>query len=251
MATLHDVRLLFVICCLVGVIVTAIVVPIVVSNSGDGSSGSDAESESSAVCTNRTQSQGGWGTSCSGNNPGCYRDAHFCECFPLGVAIGCGPVGQWLKFTSSLAVDNFLPKGGSPSAITVRAKNPLSGDTGTDGSFAGNLLSAKLNVGFDACDPNFSSCASNTSTLCFKSNTLPSGAFHCNGYTVAQVITASDYIIGGCGAVMCTMVAPPKLCNLSPSTLNACLDVFNNNFVDGNTNLGKIGVCGNECSKST
>ena len=29
-----------------------------------------------------TFSQGGYGTNCNGNNPGCYRDAHFDAAFP-------------------------------------------------------------------------------------------------------------------------------------------------------------------------
>jgi hypothetical protein len=245
MATLHKVRLLFVICCLIGVIVTAIVVPIVVTNSNKSSAGgSDTEAES-GDCSFRTQTQGGWGTTCSGNNPGCYRDDHFCGCFPQGIAIGCGPVGKWLKFTSTTAVKAFLPKGGSPSVLTVKAKNPLSSDAGTDGSFAGNLLAAKLNVGFDVCDPNFSSCSTNTSSLCFKDSSV------CNGYNIAQVIVAADYIIGGCGTVLCTSVAPATLCNLSPSTIASCLDVFNNNYDGGTTNLGKIGFCSSGSCKSS
>ena len=34
----------------------------------------------------RTQTQGGWGIDdCSGDNPACYRNAHFMDAFPDGV----------------------------------------------------------------------------------------------------------------------------------------------------------------------
>ena len=54
----------------------------------------------------RSQTQGGWGSTCSGNNPGCYRDTHFDTAFPDGVTIGCDG-GESLTFTSSAAVRDF------------------------------------------------------------------------------------------------------------------------------------------------
>ena len=36
----------------------------------------------------RSQTMGGWGSNCNGNNPGCYRDANFDSAFPDGVTLG-------------------------------------------------------------------------------------------------------------------------------------------------------------------
>ena len=63
---------------------------------------------------NRTQTQGGWGTDCHGDNPGCYRDLHFDTLSPLmiGMNSGCSAM-----FYSSEAINDFLPQGGPPSAL--------------------------------------------------------------------------------------------------------------------------------------
>lgn len=201
----------------------------------------DSSASGQTTCSYRTQTQGGWGTTCSGGNPGCYRDAKFAACFGCGISIGCGPMGNWLKFTNSTAVKNFLPKGGSPSTLGAKLTNPASSAAGTDGVFAGQLLTAKLNVGFDACDASFSSCSRLTSSLCFT-NSGPNPTM-CNGYTVAEVIVAADNIIGGCGTVACKSVAPAALCGLSPASLSTCLDVFNNNFDGGTINKGNVYAC--------
>src|SRR5688572_5028728 len=64
-----------------------------------------------------TFTQGGWGNSCSGNNPGCRRDKWFSTVFPSGAIVGdSGGVdgdGEFaLHFTSSKSVEDYLPAGG-------------------------------------------------------------------------------------------------------------------------------------------
>jgi hypothetical protein len=183
----------------------------------------------------RTQTQGAWGTTCKGGNSACYLDANFGTCFgPNGVKIGCNTYS--LTFTTSTAIHNFLPKGGSAGKLSVTATNPLAGDAGTDGVFAGQLLTAKLNAGFDACDSSFGACPGSLAALCFNipRTDVKYGAVAsaCNTFTVAGLIQASDNQIGTC-----------LLTTYPDATLNACLSALNENFDGGATNLGYLKPC--------
>ncbi|NNC83599.1 MAG: hypothetical protein HKN79_08475, partial [Flavobacteriales bacterium] len=99
--------------------------------------------------THRTQTQGGWGTSASGNNPGAYRDANFNLAFPDGIILGCE---QTVAFTSSSAVEEFLPSGGSPAALSASYVDP----SDLNNVLIGQTLALTLSVGFDLYDPSFS-----------------------------------------------------------------------------------------------
>lgn len=100
-----------------------------------------------------TFTQGGWGSKCKGNNPGCLRDQWFGTAFPAGLLIGDqdgpndGDSDHAALFTSSHAVQEFLPAGGTPKALDEDHVNPE--DTSA-GVFAGQLVAATLNVRFDA-----------------------------------------------------------------------------------------------------
>ena len=51
-----------------------------------------------------TYTQGGWGTECKGNNPGCVRDANFANDFPSGLFIGGAKAGAlWTTSPTSTA----------------------------------------------------------------------------------------------------------------------------------------------------
>ena len=68
-----------------------------------------------------TFTQGGWGTRPHGGNPGTIRDAHFAQVFPNGLYLGLPQdtaSGKfYLRFTTSLAVQNGLPQGGKAAKI--------------------------------------------------------------------------------------------------------------------------------------
>lgn len=190
----------------------------------------------------RTQTQSAWGSSAGA--VAAYRNANFTTCFGGGgggVTIGCpASLGSSIQFTTSAAIDAFIPKGGTPSTISGTLVNPGSTDAGTDGTFAGQLLAAKLNVGFDSCEPDFSPCANLLGALCMESSAT---ARFCNGFTVDQIIRASDFVIGGCVDSACTAPAVSSLCQLSPAVLAACLDVVNSNFDSGIANAGNLVAC--------
>jgi hypothetical protein len=99
-----------------------------------------------------SQTQGGWGTdNCNGNNTACLRDAHFDELFASGLVVGDpdGPDADALYailLTSSAAVADYLPAGGTPAALTADQTDP---QTTSSGVFGGQLTAATLNVAFD------------------------------------------------------------------------------------------------------
>lgn len=168
-----------------------------------------------ATCTvnHRTQTQGGWGTKASGNNPGTYRDANFATAFPSGLTVGST---YTIKLMSSSAVQNFLPQGGTAAAISQNYVNP----TSKINVLAGQVVALTLSVGFDNADPNFS--PSNTPLASLK---IKSGA--CAGMTVQQVLNEANKALGGSAS------------SLTPAKANECVTNINENFVDGG-NKGKL-----------
>ncbi len=170
-------------------------------------------------CTGfRTQTQGGWGSKASGNNPGSYRDNNFNSAFPNGVTIGCT---NKLKLTTSLAVEEFLPSGSTANLLPAGIlTNPGSSYKNV---FAGQLTALSLSAGFDNYDPLFSSAAEKLVDLRISSGPL-------QGLTVAQLLLESNNLIGGCGS------------SYSITTLNEALTKANENFVDGK-NTGTYLVC--------
>lgn len=167
----------------------------------------------------RTQTQGGWGTRCRGNNPGCFRDANFDTCFPQGLLIGCEP-GNSILLTSSQAVEDFLPQGKSPKALTQDYTDPTNKIT----VLAGQVAALSLSVGFDFCVPGFGDSNLNLADLVvIDSNSA------CFGMTVQQVLDEGNKVLGGCAS------------SFSASEINDCLSKINENYVDGETDNGFLG----------
>ncbi len=129
---------------------------------------------------------GGWGSQCSGSNPGCYLQANFDGAFPDGISIGCD-LGQILHFTSAQAVTDFLTCGGQQSVLITSDTNSAC----TDNVFAGQLLAATLNLGFDDAIDDFGADDVNLRELVF---TNPDFA----GYHVDSFVAEAHQVIGGC-----------------------------------------------------
>lgn len=187
----------------------------------------------------RTQTQGGWGSPGAGNSPGAYRDANFASAFPNGLTIGCG-TGFTIKFNTAAAIKDFLPQGGTPSALTT---NYIMGGSGNpvqdlNNVFAGQVLALSLSVGFDLYDANFGGSDKNLKDLILKS-----GSYKCknnddkeetftiaaafNGWTVGKLLEEANKALGGCPS------------SYSIGNLNSALDAVNNAFVDGTKDCGK------------
>ena len=164
-------------------------------------------------CQYRTQTPGGWGSPANGNNPGVYRDAHFNDAFPNGLSIGCD---NSLTLSSASAVAEFLPAGGQPAVLP---NGQLIDPSNFSNSLASHLVSLKLSVAFDQMDPNFGA-----SPLALADLVVSSGDFM--GFTVAEIISLADQIIGGCSSIY------------TPSQLTDILSNINENYVDGEQNNG-------------
>jgi hypothetical protein len=157
----------------------------------------------------KTFTIGGWGTACNGNNPGCYRDTNFDAAFPDGITIGCGE--NTLTFTSSQAVEDFLPSGGTPALLSGALDDPA----GTiNNTLASQVLAVSLAVGFDVYDADFAS-----STSGFGSLPILSGVHA--GMTVADFLAYANQVIGGCTI------------GVNLSALNATATAINENFDNG------------------
>jgi hypothetical protein len=160
----------------------------------------------------RTQTQGGWGTHASGNNPGSYRDEHFDAAFPNGVLIGCN---NSILFTSSSAVELFLPSGTTASQLTTSYVDPSS----YRNVLAGQVLALSLSVGFDQFDEGFGEAE-----ITLGDMQIAEGEFA--EFTVSQILEIANQVLGGCSE------------DYSLSVINSLVSSINENYVDGNSNNG-------------
>jgi hypothetical protein len=175
-------------------------------------------------CT--TYTQGGWGAPAHGNNPGTIRDAVFATCFPSGLVIGCVG-GRSVTFTSAAAIEAYLPAGGPPSVLTEDDDGALDPTSTGAGVLGGQLIAAKMNVCADANYADFPECDLGAiGGLCYEDDTSP-----LDGMTVAEIILAADEAIGGCST------------DYTPNELNTALTNINENFHDGNDDLGYLVAC--------
>lgn len=182
----------------------------------------------------RTQTQGGWGGNCNGNNPGCFRDANFGTVFPEGLTIG----GNFtIHFSNSNAVRVFLPAGGTSASLTENHNDPTSTEAGV---FAGQVTALALSLGFsEAGLPGFCDLGS-LYYLC-----VPDPDRHgedddeeCDspfaGMTVDELFALANEVLGGN-----TNGLPD---DTDISDLNDVITDINENFVDGTHDEGKL-VC--------
>jgi hypothetical protein len=173
-------------------------------------------------CGYRTQTQGGWGNVCQGDNPGCYRDAHFEAAFSDGLEVGCGDLNATLL--NSAAVARALPTGGEPRAL-------LPGEAVFyDGSEAdpivgtvlfGQVVALSLSVAFDAFD-DFKQV---DTPVPLADLVITDPDSPCVGMSVGEVLTAANAALGGCPAA------------LSASELSDCAALINEAYVDGDAEV--------------
>lgn len=161
----------------------------------------------------RTQTQGGWGASCQGQNPGCYRDDHFDACFSTGGLVVGDPSGSTATFTSSGAVEGFLPQGGPAASLIQSHVDPTSTEAGV---LAGQLVALALSVSFDLCDPDFGA-----SPLSLRNLLVCETANVCNEWTVGSLLFEGSAVLAGLPSVF------------TPAEISECLARINENFVDG------------------
>jgi hypothetical protein len=167
----------------------------------------------------RTQTQGGWGSTPSGNNPGTYLHANFSAAFGDGLTVGCAPDNYYVKLTSAQAVTDLLPTGGKASALTANATDPAS----LKNVLVGQIVALKLSVGFDLYDANFGE-----SPVRLGSMVIGSGTF--KGVPVYRFLAIAEKVLGGCST------------EFTLQAVNETASLINQNYVDGKTNNGFL-VC--------
>jgi hypothetical protein len=167
----------------------------------------------------RTQTQGGWGSTPSGNNPGAYLHANFSSAFGDNLTVGCAGSNYYIKLTSAQAVTNLLPTGGKAAALTSNFTDPAS----VKSVLVGQIVALKLSVGFDDYDEQFGE-----SSVPLGQMIIGSGAFE--GYSVADFLNVAEQVLGGCNT------------SFSLTQVNETASAINENNVDGKTNKGFL-VC--------
>jgi len=163
-----------------------------------------------------TYTQGGWGTTPSGNNPGKVLVNNFAEVYPSGKVIIGG--NYKLTFSGASSITNFLPQSATAGVLVANATNATSSAAGV---FAGQVLSLQLSV-------DFSNVGITQNGL--GDRILVSGALA--GQTISQVLTLANTVLGGNTAAL------PS--GLTVSGLNDIVNALNNNFDNGTINNGYV-----------
>ena len=189
-----------------------------------------------------TFTQGGWGTNCSGGNPGCRRDTYFDSVFPHGLTIGDADGidgdGEFaLHFSDSAAVAAFLPAGGKAGALNGDAHDPLGSSAGV---FAGQLLAAKLNLAFDDAGA-LDDCKGRTELDLGDLVFVAGVDADLLGWSVREVIDLADQAISGALGSSIDLDGDGKA-DVTMGDLSDALDALNNNFDNGTSNLGYLGI---------
>ena len=122
------------------------------------------------------------------------------------------PGGRTVRFTTSRAIENYLPASRTAGVLTVDAVNPSSTSAGV---FGGQLLAAVLNQLF------MSSNTSNLTTLRFSTGCSPVASI-IHGLTVAEVIYIANQVISGSSSTLYSA--------FTPAILNVALTVYNEGF---------------------
>jgi len=171
-----------------------------------------------------TFTQGGWGSS-SNSTPGSIRDQYFNQVFPNGLIVGAGT--KTITLTSAQAVENFLPQGSTPTALTQSYINPTQSNITV---FAGQAVALTLNVFFDL-NGAIGSNDKNISDLVIVSGPLA-------GKTVSQLLAYVNTSLGGGSTPY------------SYSELNNAATKINENFDNGTVDEGYL-TCPPEIQKAS
>jgi hypothetical protein len=216
-----------------------------ISKLNKGASNQHALTITDGICDGDlcSYTQGGWGTKCSGNNAGCLRDKWFDTVFPSGLTIGDADGvdgdGEFaLVFTSSAAVQGFLPASGTPDVLDADATDPTDSSAG---EFAGQLVAAKLNVAFDdagALDDCKGRDDLDLGDLVFIAG-VDSDLI---GWNVDDVIGLADAVISGALGAGPFDLDGNGSDDVTTSDISAALNVLNNNFDNGTQNDGNLGI---------
>jgi len=151
-------------------------------------------------------SQGGWGATPRGHNPGMILSVNFGPTYPSGVQVGGT---NWMKFTTSSAVDAYLPAGSTPDQLVGTLTDPTST---TSGVFGGQVLTLRLNLDLQGVIHGTQGS--------IGSLKLTGTGGSLDGKTIPEILTAAETALGGGGL--------PS--GYTFATLNNLIDLLNNAF---------------------
>jgi len=198
------------------------------SAKSDLSSGASSSSSTVTIASTcgqlRTYTQGGWGASPAGNNPGTYLHANFQSAFGDFLTVGCYPGKFYVKLTSAQAVTNLLPTGGPAAALTAVYTDPAS----LKNVLVGQLVALKLSIGFDYTDANFGQ-----SPVALGDMIIASGPF--KGNKVIDFLSIGEEVLGGCSK------------DFTPQQIVETATSINENYDNGTTDNGFL-TCPNDSS---
>ena len=194
-----------------------------------------------------TQTQGGWGSKCphpGGKNPGCLRDYNFPTVFPGGLFIGedvtcpvnyCGKSGTLdggadllyaATWTSSKAIEDYLPAGGTPLTLSADLTDAAKTSSGV---LDAQLVAATLNVAFSDANilrPDGYVTKKGAGDLIYRPGCVHPALV---GKSVREVIDITNAVV----ADDIYLPPPPPLPpGVGTSALNQALTLFNQSFVD-------------------
>jgi hypothetical protein len=130
-----------------------------------------------------TFSQGGLGGQ---GAPHYLLASHFATLFPDGLEVGMsGSIGYSITFSSALAVQDYLPAGGTPGRLTFDLLDPNSSSAGI---FGGQALALKLNIALS--DAGVTPAGLGNLYYRNQGDTL-------HGLTVRQILAAAEGALGG------------------------------------------------------
>jgi len=190
-----------------------------------------------------TFTNGGWGSTCRGKNPGCRRDKHFDHVFPGGLTIGDpdgidGDGDYALHFSSSAAVEAFLPGKGTPATLDADAHDPTDSSAGV---FAGQLVAATLNVAFDDAG-ELDDCKGRTDLLLGDLVLVGGVDDDLLGYSVRDLLGLANAVISGALGSGPYDLDGDSVADVTLSDISDALAVVNENFDDGTSNQGNLGL---------
>ncbi|RAK66159.1 hypothetical protein [Hymenobacter edaphi] len=181
----------------------------------------------------RTYSQGGWGSPARGNNPGTYRDARFAAALMNGSVNGLvvGVTGQlnrhYIRFETPGAIEDFLPQGGTPAALTGSYEFPFLTPT-RQSVLLGQAVALKLNVYYDNAEKY------GTPALHLYELVIVRGPFA--GLPVGDFLAVLERAVGGDPARTVSIGGRPVPFTLAQ--LNDAAAAINENFEGGSANNG-------------
>ena len=127
----------------------------------------------------------------------------------------------YMQFTSSTGVQNYLPAGGPPAALTTVHVNPLTTEAGVLG---GQMTALTMSLMFDEMDPSFGQSPTPLADYFIVDPVLPA----CQGQQVRWVYDQGMLALNGC---------PDQL---TVTEANECVSAINEAYVDGTHMSGRL-----------